>query len=141
MNYAAVNNIASEIDEAVYMPGNYVSTGMQGMSTGESISTFTLPTMLKGYPPAPLWKIKKGAKKYVTAKPITVKFRREDNMVFAENENLAVCGIGESPGEALDDFRSHIIYFFKYYKRLKTDQLIGDALRLKALYENLFCER
>ncbi len=70
----------------------------------------------------------------------TVKIYQDEVLFFAENENLNVCGTGETSQEALADLRLHILHFYKYYRELDKEQLVGDAVRLKELYHNLLIE-
>lgn len=93
--------------------------------------------MAHGYS-APLWTIHTKTKKLTVSKPIKVKIYLEDNLFFVENETLVVVGTGKSIADAIDDFGRQIIHFYKYYKRLSWDRVIGDAERLKGLYETLF---
>jgi hypothetical protein len=79
-------------------------------------------------------------KKFYTPKPISVKIYRDEDLFFAENENLVVCGTGDTTQDALQDLCVHIIHFFEYYKKLDKSKLTGDALRLKELYQNLLIE-
>ncbi|ODS31878.1 MAG: hypothetical protein SCARUB_02992 [Candidatus Scalindua rubra] len=62
---------------------------------------------------------------------ITVKIYRDDDLFFAENETLVVCGTGDIPQDALQDLCFRIIHFFEYYKKFDESELTGDALRLK----------
>lgn len=73
--------------------------------------------------------------------PIKVRIYSEDNLFFAENETLVIIGTGSSAPEAMNDFCSHIIHFYHYYKKLSWDKVTGDAVRLKKLYEALFIEQ
>jgi len=70
----------------------------------------------------------------------SVKAYRDEDFFFAENENLAVCGTGDTLRDALQDLELHITHFFEYYKNLDNSQPAGDALRLKSLYKNLLIE-
>ena len=91
-------------------------------------------------PLAPLWRLQSKTKRFYTPIPIAVKAYRDEDFFFAENENLAVCGTGDTPQDALQDLALHITHFFEYYKNLDNSQLAGDALRLKNLYKNLLIE-
>ncbi len=88
-----------------------------------------------------LWKININRKIYYTPKPISVMIYRDGEFYFAENENLAVCGTGNTLENAIKDFCLHIIHFYNYYKKIDKNKLIGDALRLKRLYNKLFIEK
>jgi len=59
------------------------------------------------------------------------------DLYFAEDDNLAVCGYGETREEAVQDLNLHIKYFSQYYKKLDSGNAIGEALRLKESYKNL----
>lgn len=90
---------------------------------------------------APLWSVSSQKKRYKLSKPIKVHIYSIGNIFFAENETLVVVGTGDSVTEAIDDFCRHIIHFYQYYKKLSLDKAIGDAVRLKKTYENLFVEQ
>ena len=89
---------------------------------------------------APLMEFRGEQKSYVTSKPILVKVYREDDIFFAENESLVLCGTGASREEAVLDFIKHVDYFYNFYKRQIESELMGDALRLKKIYSNLLVE-
>jgi hypothetical protein len=89
---------------------------------------------------APLMEFRWEQKTYVTPKPILVKVYREDDIFFAENESLVLCGAGASREEAILDFVKHLDYFYNFYKRQNESNLMGDALRLKKIYDNLLVE-
>jgi hypothetical protein len=88
-----------------------------------------------------LWSITTKTKKFTVSKPIKIRLYSEDNLFFAENESLVIIGTGSSAMAAMDDFCSHLVHFYHYYKRLPWDKVTGDAVRLKKLYETLFIEQ
>ena len=47
-------------------------------------------------------------------------------------------GHGCDKESALQDFSSHVIYFHKYYSSLREDQVIGEGLRLKKAFADMF---
>ena len=130
-----------EIKERMeYMPDNYRSTKTIGVGTATAIDPQQIFTnRLKSYI-APLWRLRSQTKRFYTTTPIAVKVYRDEDLFFAENENLAVYGIGDTPQDALQDLALHITHFFEYYKNLDNSQLAGEALRLKTLYKNLLIE-
>jgi len=130
-----------EIKERMkYIPVNYKSTRAIGVSTATAIDPQQIfANRIKPYV-APLWRLQSKTKRFYTPIPIAVKVYRDEDFFFAENENLAVCGTGDTPQDALQDLVLHIIHFFEYYKKLDDSQLAGDALRLKTLYQNLLIE-
>ncbi len=89
---------------------------------------------------APLWAVHTEVKKFRTSKPIKVHIFKDADFFFAENETLMVYGSGESISEAVEDLGLHIIHFWEYYNNLSWDRVIGEAERLKHLYENLLIE-
>lgn len=91
-------------------------------------------------PYAPLWTIPSKTKIHKVSKPIKVRIYQEENFWFVENETLVIVGAGNSLKDAIDDFCRHIIHFHKYYKKLPANKVIGDAVRLKKIFETLFSE-
>ena len=89
---------------------------------------------------APLWAVHSEGKTFRTSRPIRVRIFREGDIFFAENETLLVCGTGDSERDAVEELELHIIHFYKYYKELPSDRVIGEAKRLKSFYENLLIE-
>ncbi len=88
----------------------------------------------------PKWQFKSTGLKVYSSKPIEVVITRGNGTYFAENEALDICATGDSEREALEDFCQHVIYFYKYYKQLGWDQVMGHARKLKESYGNLFQE-
>jgi len=86
---------------------------------------------------APLWGFHAEGKSYKLSVPVQVQFSREGDFCFAENEQLVLYGSGETIREALEDLTSDILYFWKYYRRLSWDNVIGEGRRLKEIYETL----
>ena len=89
---------------------------------------------------APLMEFRGEQKNYVISRPILIKVYREDDIFFAENESLVLCGMGTSREDAVLDFVKHLDYFYNFYKRQNESDLMGDALRLKKIYNNLLIE-
>jgi len=63
--------------------------------------------------------------------------RGNHNILKAQKVQLYLKHFTES---ALQDLCLHITHFFEYYKKFDKSELIGDALRLKELYQNLLIE-
>ncbi len=108
----------------------------QGRMTNEDFQKL----MAHGYS-TPLWSIPTRTGIHKVSRPIKINLYIEDNLFFAESETLVVVGTGESVTDAIDDLRKQIIHFHKYYKNLSWDKVIGDAERLKRLYETLFADQ
>jgi hypothetical protein len=89
---------------------------------------------------APLWVVHSEGKTFRTSRFIKVNVYRDGDFFFAENETLLVCGVGDSAWEAVEDLELHIVHFRNYYKNLPWERIMGDARRLKQLYENLLTE-
>ncbi len=122
------------------MPENYRSSGDSVVATSPEINPKEIFGHQKRYQPAPIMRLQENTRKFRTPKPILVTIYQDEDSFFAENENLVVCGTGHTPQEALKDLGQHIIHFFEYYKNLDESNLIGDALRLKELYQDLLIE-
>ena len=87
-----------------------------------------------------IYRLYKENKRYLANRPIAVKIYQEEGLFFAENENLNICGTGETSQEALADLHLHILHFYKYYRKIDKEQLVGYAIKLKKLYHNLLIE-
>jgi len=87
-----------------------------------------------------IYRLFKENKRYLANRPIAVKISQDEGLFFAENENLNVCGTGETSQEALVDLYLHILHFYNYYREIDEERLIGDAIRLKKLYHDLLIE-
>ncbi len=127
-------------EKAEDIPENYTRSGDSVVVTSPEINPKKVFTHQRRYQPAPIMRLQENTRKFHTPKPILVTVYQDEDLFFAENENLVVCGTGHTPQEALQDLLLHIIHFFEYYKNLDESNLIGDALRLKELYQDLLIE-
>jgi hypothetical protein len=127
-------------EKAEDIPENYTRSGDSVVVTSPEINPKEVFSHQKRYSPAPLMRLQENTRKFHTPKPILVTIYQDEDLFFAENENLVICGTGHTPQEALKDLGQHIIHFFEYYKNLDKSKLIGDALRLKELYQDLLIE-
>ncbi|MGR3173487.1 MAG: hypothetical protein ACUZ8N_02655 [Candidatus Scalindua sp.] len=127
-------------EKAEDIPENYTRSGDSMVVTSPEINPKEVFRHQRRYPPAPIMRLQENSRKFYTPKPILVETYQDEDLFFAENENLVVCGTGHTPQEALKDLCQHIMHFFEYYKNLDESNLIGDALRLKELYQDLLIE-
>lgn len=88
----------------------------------------------------PIMGVKSGIKSYRTKQPIRVHVAKDGEQYFAENDNLLLFGAGSTVMEAIDDFIQHVMHFWQYYNELTYEQVTGDAIRLKKIYEELLIE-
>ena len=88
----------------------------------------------------PLWRVRDSGRIYRTRKPVAVHVYRDGYLFFAENENLAVYAYADTQEQALLELVREIVYFYQYYQELDHDSVTGDAVRLKALFEDLLLE-
>ena len=71
------------------------------------------------------------------ARPLSLRLVLGKQNWFAENEALNLFGVGDSPREAVDDFRRHFEHFLHRYRSLDWSEVSGEGLRLKTLYQQL----
>jgi hypothetical protein len=69
--------------------------------------------------------------------PLSITLDREDDLVFAINEELSIYGIGFNNTDAMDDFNRSFLHFWKYYNEISDDKVIGYARRLKVLFREI----
>ena len=120
-----------------YLPSNYRSTSVTEVGTANIIDW---QQVFKNKKTIFIYRLFKENKRYLTNKPIAVKIYQDEDLFFTENENLNVCGTGETSQEALADLYLHILHFYNYYREIDEERLIGDAVRLKELYHGLLIE-
>ena len=120
-----------------YLPSNYRSTLVAEIGTTNIIDW---QQVFKNKKTIYIYMLFKKNKRYLTNKPIAVKIYQDEGLFFTENENLNVCGTGETSQEALADLYLHILHFYNYYREIDEERLIGDAVRLKELYYGLLIE-
>lgn len=88
----------------------------------------------------PLWDIHDRTRRFKMKNPVEVDLRFEDGWFFAENEKLTMVGVGRTAEDAIMEFSQHIIHFHLFYRSLSWDQVTGEAVRLKNVFENLLEE-
>ena len=137
----ALKDTYNEVKERLRgIPENYERISSSEVETAQIIDPEKIFKEARKSQPAHLLRLYTKTKKFYTPKPISVKIYREEDLFFAENETLVVCGTGATVDKALQDFSLHIIHFFEYFKKLDKNKLTGDALRLKDIFENLLIE-
>ncbi len=120
-----------------YLPSNYRSTLAAEIGTTNIIDW---QQVFKNKKMIYIYRLFKENKRYLTNKPIAVKIYQDEGLFFTENENLNVCGTGETSQEALADLYLHILHFYNYYRKIDKERLVGYAIRLKKLYHDLLIE-
>ena len=118
-------------------PSNYRSTLVTEIGTTNIIDW---QQVFKNKKTVYIYRLSKENKQYIVNKPIALKIYQDDGLFFAENENLNVCGTGETSQEALADLYLHILHFYSYYREINEEQLTENAIRLKKLYHDLLIE-
>ena len=137
----AVLDIYEQVRERKsYFPGMYTGTAPSFIGTAARSDQPEAYFRSGRFNSAPLIEFKGEQKTYVTSKPILIKVYRQEDIFFAENESLVLCGTGASREEAVLDFVKHVDYFYNFYKRQSEGNLVGDALRLKKIYDELLVE-
>lgn len=74
----------------------------------------------------------------VSDKPVEITIMEDEGQLFASSETLNIDAFGENIQSLISDFSQHVIYFYKYYNNLSEEQVMGNALRLKNLYQTHF---
>ena len=68
---------------------------------------------------------------------ITVKYSKKDGWFYAESETLHIYSEGTSLKKALMNFIDHYEHQKEHYSKLKENEAIGLAKKLKLYYDNL----
>jgi hypothetical protein len=88
----------------------------------------------------PVWRFKDDDLSLKANKAISIYVCRVLNHYCAENESLNIYAVGESYAAAIEAFKHHLIYLYQHYKSLSSDDVTGEAERLKQSYNDLFVE-
>ena len=70
--------------------------------------------------------------------PIIVTIQKDESLVFVENEGLGIYAAGDTEQEALTDFNIQVVWQFKHYQDTDKSQLVGDAIRVKKSFLEVF---
>jgi hypothetical protein len=120
-----------------YLPSNYRSTLVTEIGTTNIVDW---QQVFKNKKTIYIYRLFKENKRYLTNKPIAVKIYQDEGLFFTENENLNVCGTGETSQEALADLYLHILHFYNYYREINEERLTENAIKLKKIYHDLLIE-
>ncbi|HED36658.1 MAG TPA: hypothetical protein ENI76_00185 [Ignavibacteria bacterium] len=71
-------------------------------------------------------------------KPVMIEITLEDGIFYATNETLNIDAEGNSIANTILDFSRHIIYFYSYYTNKNETEVMGNAARLKKVYDDYF---
>lgn len=88
----------------------------------------------------PVWQFYAHGKSILSKKPVSVKINKGEVLYFAENETLGIYVTGESSEVAIKEFTEELFHFYEYYSNLHESKVIGEAQRLKLLYDEQFEE-
>lgn len=88
----------------------------------------------------PVWHVHSSNVSLHVSKPINLKIVKGEEFFVAENETLGIFVTGESSEKAIDAFCEQIIHYWKHYKNLDWNKVIGHGKYLKRIYEQLFQE-
>lgn len=89
---------------------------------------------------APLWTVQRKPRVINLRRPLLVRVYADGEYFFASNETLSIYGTGATLEEAMADFCLHTIHFYNYYRALPSTKLIGHAVQLKKIFDELFRE-
>jgi len=95
-------------------------------------SEYVVPSRLR----FPLHQFVSENKVLFSNKPVEVSVIFENNQIIASNESLSIFAVGDDMDSVMNDFSQHVFYYFNYYRNV--GEVIGDAVRLKDIYENNF---
>lgn len=86
----------------------------------------------------PLWDLIIDDEVVRPAIPVGIKLRQEGDLFFAENDSLSIYAYGESPEEAVADFKATAAFFAHEYRATPADGVIGLAVKLRENFLKAF---
>jgi hypothetical protein len=72
--------------------------------------------------------------------PIVVEVEERDSWFLASCDDFNVHGAGETRDEALEDFHSTFLHFWRYYNEIDAERVTGLAKKLKVLFSHVVKE-
>jgi thioredoxin reductase len=140
MSTVPVEQINSSEELRPIIPSDYRSKALRVETArgelGEENSILGSPRKIL----TPIWCVEGEGLTLVPSKAIAARIHSDGPYYFAENETLAVYGTGLTAVEAVEDLKTHIAHFYKYYRDLPENRAATEALRLKHLFAELFQE-
>lgn len=95
-------------------------------------ATDSLPYYLRpAHTVMPLWDLIIDGQIVRPAIPVGIRLRQEEDLFFAENDSLSIYAHGQSPEEAISDFKSTAAFFAHEYRATPADGVIGLAVQLR----------
>lgn len=85
----------------------------------------------------PLFSFRAGGEMRRLRSPLLLRVSFEDGQYFVQNDSLRIFGHGDSLYAAVEAFAHDLAYLWDYYRNLKSDEVAGDAVQLKRIYEDL----
>lgn len=79
----------------------------------------------------PVWRI------HYSGRPISLHVRKDVDSWIAENKDLNILGVGQSPMEAMSDAEQHIRYFAEYYAAQRDDTLTAYSREVKQRFSQI----
>ena len=71
-------------------------------------------------------------------KPVEITLYFNEDCYVSENETLNIYAAAESIEEAKSEFIVQLMHFYRYYMSLSIDEVVGDAINIKNIYETHF---
>lgn len=89
----------------------------------------------------PIDSVSRDERRLYASRPVQVSIERVEGGCSAENVTLQIFAAGPNAQDALADFRSQLFEMYTHYAGLGEDDVVGDAERLRNLFQNNFSFR
>ena len=127
-------------DRRKYVPQNFEAYACISTSADFDVTGILVARLSWANFPTLVWRFQKGRKVIYAVRPVKVNISRGESLYFAENEKLGIFVTGESPQEANRAFEEEVVHFYDHYKSLSSEEVTGEAQKLKGLYSRWFKE-
>ena len=74
----------------------------------------------------------------IASPPVEVQVEERESHYFAENEELHIYASGETEAEAIREFNQDILHFYRHYRDLDEERVMGLGSRLKKRFSEVF---
>lgn len=96
-----------------------------------SRAILAIPTLL------PLFTVEAGDAVLHLRQPLLLRVAFEEGEYLVENDALHLFGHGRVLADAIRTLAHDFVYYWRYYASLRSDEVAGDGVKLKRLYESL----
>lgn len=83
----------------------------------------------------PAWVFTDGDVTLRAKNPVVIRLARVEDVFLAEHDSLDIYAAGATAEQAVEDFARHVVDCYRFYTSQPNEKLIGQAVKLKRLFQ------